>query len=196
LVLAADGSFTYLPEENFFGTDNFSYRATADSRRSVPAIVTITVENVNDPPVTIDDSYTIIEDATLLATEAYAAAVVAAQPVGYWRLGESAGSTTAVDVMGANDGIYSNFAPNEYEQPGAIPGSTDTTVSFDGNNNQVGVPHADELTITGDLTVEFWMYKRAEARGLQLLVGKGSVDVGTYGPSHKKCPIGIDAKWA
>jgi hypothetical protein len=49
LVLAADGSFTYLPEDNFFGIDSFSYRARSDLELSIVAIVTITVGAVNDP---------------------------------------------------------------------------------------------------------------------------------------------------
>ncbi|MEI7460219.1 MAG: Ig-like domain-containing protein [Pirellula sp.] len=63
LVLLADGSFTYTPAPNFFGTDTFVYRVT--DRRLLgnqPATVTITVNPVNDVPFANDDSQTIDED--------------------------------------------------------------------------------------------------------------------------------------
>ncbi len=44
LSLAADGSFTYTPDNGFFGTDSFTYRITDASGLSATAIVTIIVE--------------------------------------------------------------------------------------------------------------------------------------------------------
>jgi hypothetical protein len=52
LTLNSDGSFTYTPNLNFFGTDSFTYVAndgTSDS--DVAATVTITVNPVVDPPI-------------------------------------------------------------------------------------------------------------------------------------------------
>lgn len=46
LALAADGSFTYQPDRNFFGTDSFVYRGLDGD----PATVTIEVAPVNDNP--------------------------------------------------------------------------------------------------------------------------------------------------
>ncbi|MHB9026570.1 MAG: Ig-like domain-containing protein [Armatimonadota bacterium] len=51
LVLSADGSFTYTPDTSYVGTDSFSYRAVDAKAQSVPTAVTITVGQVNDPPV-------------------------------------------------------------------------------------------------------------------------------------------------
>lgn len=45
LQLNPDGSFTYVPELNFAGTDSFSYRAVAEDLQSNTATVTITVES-------------------------------------------------------------------------------------------------------------------------------------------------------
>ncbi|WP_438726778.1 Ig-like domain-containing protein [Parasphingorhabdus sp. DH2-15] len=44
LTLAADGSFTYTPDNGFFGTDSFTYRITDASGLSDTATVTIIVE--------------------------------------------------------------------------------------------------------------------------------------------------------
>lgn len=63
LVLNADGSFTYTPDPDYFGTDTFVYNA-ADSRlqSALPATVTITVNPINDRPTAKDDEITILED--------------------------------------------------------------------------------------------------------------------------------------
>ena len=58
LRLNANGSFSYSPAENFFGVDSFTYRARGGGLDSEVATVNITVTNVNDPPVAVDDSYT------------------------------------------------------------------------------------------------------------------------------------------
>jgi VCBS repeat-containing protein len=47
---------TYTPNPDFFGTDAFTYRATDGNDLSNWATVTVTVTNINDPPVANDDS--------------------------------------------------------------------------------------------------------------------------------------------
>jgi VCBS repeat-containing protein len=49
LTLNPDGSFTYTPNPNFYGTDTFTYRAFDGELYSNVATVTITVSFVNDP---------------------------------------------------------------------------------------------------------------------------------------------------
>lgn len=60
LVLNDDGSFTYTPENDFVGTDTFTYRLTDNNGNvSDPATVTIQVgDTPNTPPVAVDDEYT------------------------------------------------------------------------------------------------------------------------------------------
>jgi len=67
VTLNGDGSFEYVPFADANGTDSFTYQATAGADPSDPAIVTITVNPVNDAPVAanIDDGYTTDEDVTL-----------------------------------------------------------------------------------------------------------------------------------
>jgi len=50
LTLYADGSFTYRPTADFFGSDTFEYHANDGQASSATITVTITVEPVNDPP--------------------------------------------------------------------------------------------------------------------------------------------------
>jgi VCBS repeat-containing protein len=66
LTLNPDGSFTYTPNDDFNGTDSFTYFANdGTSNSNLAATVTITVNPVPDPPVATDDAYTIDEDTTL-----------------------------------------------------------------------------------------------------------------------------------
>jgi hypothetical protein len=60
--LNADGSFTYQPDPDFFGTDTFTYQARTEILGSSPATVTIEVLSQPDPPVAGDDNVTTPED--------------------------------------------------------------------------------------------------------------------------------------
>jgi VCBS repeat-containing protein len=57
-ILNADGSFTYIPALNFFGTDIFLYEVTDGADFSNIAAVYINV-GINTPPVATDDAYTV-----------------------------------------------------------------------------------------------------------------------------------------
>jgi VCBS repeat-containing protein len=63
LSLAQDGSFTYVPNLDFEGTDDFTYYASHGSTQSNVATVTIAVD---DPPVAADDAYATGVGATLV----------------------------------------------------------------------------------------------------------------------------------
>jgi VCBS repeat-containing protein len=65
LALNADGSFSYEPNQNFNGTDSFTYRASDGSAGSNVATVSIKINAVNDAPVAKDDSYETDEDTAL-----------------------------------------------------------------------------------------------------------------------------------
>jgi type IV pilus assembly protein PilY1 len=63
VVMLVDGSFTYTPNPDFFGPDSFEYTAFDDGGPDT-AVVTITVEAVNDPPsFTKGPDVTVLEDA-------------------------------------------------------------------------------------------------------------------------------------
>jgi uncharacterized delta-60 repeat protein len=68
LTLNSNGSFVYTPMANFHGTDTFGYLVDDGADISTVAIVTITVNSVNDAPVAVDDFYVFNEDETLNAS--------------------------------------------------------------------------------------------------------------------------------
>src|SRR5690606_29372129 len=65
LTLNEDGSFTYTPNEDFHGTDSFTYQASDGGQVSAEATVVITVNPVDDEPVAADDAYATDEDTAL-----------------------------------------------------------------------------------------------------------------------------------
>jgi VCBS repeat-containing protein len=65
LELNADGSFTYVPDADFFGLDSFTYRASDGDFASGVASVFLTVSEGNQAPVANPDSFLLDEDGTL-----------------------------------------------------------------------------------------------------------------------------------
>ncbi len=55
VILNADGTFTYTPKSNFYGTDSFTYTVSDGKGGSDTGKVTVTVTGVNDAPVAADD---------------------------------------------------------------------------------------------------------------------------------------------
>ncbi|RVB37832.1 cadherin-like domain-containing protein, partial [Mesorhizobium sp. M7A.F.Ca.CA.001.06.1.1] len=68
LTLNPDGSFTYAPKANFFGTDSFTYRASDGTAESNIATVALTITPVNDAPVAADDIAYVAEDGSLVVS--------------------------------------------------------------------------------------------------------------------------------
>jgi Concanavalin A-like lectin/glucanases superfamily len=88
---------------------------------------------------------------------AYRAAVMAKNPIAYWRLGESSGPNALDETQNGHDGIY--IGNPTFGQPGAIQGDSNTAVQFNGSN-YVEIPDSVDLsqpTSTFGLTVEAWM---------------------------------------
>lgn len=65
LTLQANGSFGYTPAPGFSGSVTFMYQADDGTARSNVTTVSITINPVDDPPVTQPDSYTTAEDTPL-----------------------------------------------------------------------------------------------------------------------------------
>jgi hypothetical protein len=63
LELQSDGSFTYTPESDFNGSDNFTYHASDGDLMTSDIIVRIDVSPVNDLPAAVPDALMIEEDS-------------------------------------------------------------------------------------------------------------------------------------
>jgi VCBS repeat-containing protein len=65
LTINADGSFTYTPNAHYNGSDAFNYTIEDTDGDQSSARVNITVNQINDIPDAVADSYTIPEDSSL-----------------------------------------------------------------------------------------------------------------------------------
>lgn len=61
-----DGTVTYTPMENFCGADSFGYTVSDGYGGEDSALVSLTVECVNDPPVAEDDAVATLEDTPVV----------------------------------------------------------------------------------------------------------------------------------
>ncbi|MEZ4591341.1 MAG: Ig-like domain-containing protein [Chloroflexota bacterium] len=68
VALNSNGTFTYLPNSGFNGSDSFTYHANDGTADSNSATVTITVTGTNDAPTANGDLYSTNEDTTLNVT--------------------------------------------------------------------------------------------------------------------------------
>ncbi|MCK5636266.1 MAG: tandem-95 repeat protein, partial [Thermoplasmatales archaeon] len=65
MTFYSNGSFDFIPDENYVGTDNFTYRAYDGEYYSNTATVNLTITSMNDSPVANNDNYTTEEDTIL-----------------------------------------------------------------------------------------------------------------------------------
>ena len=84
---------------------------------------------------------------------AYSSRVLAtAGLIDYWRMSDAAGTTLADVKGGANATVVGG---PEFGIASALPGSSDTAVSFDGTTSAAQA--SLDLSTTNKLTLEFWM---------------------------------------
>lgn len=108
---------------------------------------------------------------------------------GFWRLEEAAGPTSADSsgVLPANNGTWSatNVAslPGPANTPTQLGGASTACLNFTGNPGQVSIPGTAALSITGDITIAFWMRPapNAAAEDWTRVVGKGNGTQRNYG---------------
>jgi hypothetical protein len=99
---------------------------------------------------------------------AYKSAVLADSPVGYWRLGESSGTTAADSSSGGNAGTYTSVTLGT---TGATAGDPDTAAAFNGTSSYVSVPDSTSLR-PATFSVEGWVKTTAHGANDGRLLAK------------------------
>lgn len=101
LSLNANGSFSYTPEQDFNGTDRFTYKANDGKVDSEVASVVITVSAVNDAPsFTKGADQSVLEDAGAQTVAGWASNI-SAGPI------DEAGQTLRFEVSNNNNALFS-----------------------------------------------------------------------------------------
>jgi len=129
----------------------------ATSASLVVSGVTLANNNVNYSVTLSNPAGVLPSDSVLLTVlqpAGYAGAVVADNPVGLWRLGESAGPI-AFDYWGGYNGLDNGTTPLTYGIPGALFNDANTAASFDGYGSKIEIPYTAALNPT-NFTVEAW----------------------------------------
>lgn len=91
--------------------------------------------------------------------------------VGYWRLSDPPGSSSACDSVGADTGVFSGGVT--LGQPGAIAGDPATSASFDGSGI-ASVPDSAALDTGDTFSVEAWVKRASAGNYNQLIADKQS----------------------
>ena len=82
LIANEDGTFTYTPNQDFHGTDQFIYTVSDGELISEPAFVNLTVSPVNDAPTVSGAVHVIDEDTSLELAESTSLLASATDPEG------------------------------------------------------------------------------------------------------------------
>ncbi len=114
LVLNANGSFTYTPVANYFGTDSFTYRAFDGIRYSVMTQANITITAVNDAPVAVADNYGVGLDTQLVISTAQGVLANDMDPDGPTLTVQLVATTTHGTLALAADGSFTYMPQTGY----------------------------------------------------------------------------------
>lgn len=101
----------------------------------------------------------------------YYDAVMADNPVGYWRLND-AGSPVLDATSNGHDGTIINPGSVTAQDPGALYGDPDTSMGFAGTNGRVQVPY-DAALNPAAFTVELWAKVEGGSSYRSPLTGRG-----------------------
>ena len=159
LTFAANGSFSYDPADQFEGDDSFTYSVDDGHGGTDTATVTITVEGVNDPPTSIDQSYGTAVGNTLFAVSRPLTSGPVAHAAGNLLDGSAdIDSATLTVVPGtvatSGGGSATLFADGTFTYISEV-GETATSDTFtyvvdDGEGGQAA-PATVTITLSGDL---------------------------------------------
>jgi hypothetical protein len=171
--LYAGTSATGTPLRTFNVTPNASGSWSASTTPSLAdgayTVVAEQDDNVGNAGFTAPRTFTI------QAASGYRTTVLADSPVGYWRLGETAGTAAGDETSGGNPGTLQGGVQTGVV--GAILGDADTAMHFDGADDAIdaGDPSSGALDLgSGNATAEAWI--RTSSPGVGAIVGKENAD--------------------
>ncbi len=127
----------------------------------------ITVRVTDSTGSTFDETKAITLNDLSEFSDTHEAEIIGNNPVAFWRLGESSG-TTAVDEVSGADGTYTNGAT--LGGTGPFADVTTTAAGFDGVDDHVTIPDSNAYDLASG-TVQFW-FNADTVSGKQGLIGR------------------------
>jgi len=160
------------------GAGPFTYQWYFNGSQQVPhatnAALTVTnVQTSGSYTCVVSNTYGPTTSAplslTVVTPSLYQATVMADEPLAFWPLSETSG-TTAYDYVGGYNGTYMNGPTLNVAGPSSwLP----SAAAFDGATNYVLVPNTPALNFAGQITVEAWIQPGTQSDSLSDIVGKG-----------------------
>ena len=114
------------------------------------------------------DALLVEYETTPNPSSTYEATVDQDQPAGYWRLGETSG-TTASATIGTPNGTYTNGPTLGVS---SLVGDTDTSTWFDGSNDYVTFGDNYRFSATAKFSIEVWLNPTAATANERTVVTK------------------------
>jgi VCBS repeat-containing protein len=160
-VVNSDGSYTYTPNPDFNSSDSFSFVANDGAVNSAPAVVSITVDAINDAPVAVDDSAGMQPDTTLvvnvLANDtdiendvlSITNGSITTPSAGSISGSDLTAGTITFDATGVDDGTNVTFTYTAFD---GLLSSAAATVTIQVTANPTPVASAGTLTVVEDTT--------------------------------------------
>src|SRR2546427_772177 len=140
LTLNSNGSFRYVPTNNYLGTDSFTYKANDGQADSGIATVSLTIGGANDAPVAVNDSYTTAEDTTL--TESAPGVLANDSDV-------DGDPLTAILISGPTHGTLTLTSDGSFTYPPALNYNGPDSFSYKANDGQAdSAPATARITVT------------------------------------------------
>jgi len=133
LNLNSDGSFTYLPNNDWIGVDLFTYTVSDGLLNSTTKTVSITVTNVNDAPENNPLNFTVAEDSIL--------------PMDLSSFDKDGDALTYTIKTNPSHGVLSGSLPNVSYTPNPNFNGNDTFV-YTVNDGTVVVERSVSITVT------------------------------------------------
>ncbi len=162
LTLQSNGAFSYAPTANYNGSDSFTFKANDGSLNSNTATVSLTINPVNDPPVTTADTTAAstsgsvsIPVATLLANDtdvdgdalSIVSVAMGATPHGVVQL--SGGVVTYTPNVGYTGTDTFTYAVTDGHVPTPVNGTVTVTITTQTAGYAPGTAGNDVFDFTG-----------------------------------------------
>jgi hypothetical protein len=181
------GTSVTITGTNLSGATSVTFNGVSASSFAVDSetMITATVpESASTGPIrvaTSGGSATSLTDFTVTAAT-YRETVLTDRPIGYWRLGETAGS--AFDETGNSLGTYNGGVTRGVE--GALLSDSNAAARFDGVDDYVSIPDNTALDVADVFTYELWLKRGAKQGVTQRIIhkGAGTASLG-FGPSNR-----------
>ncbi|WP_404309990.1 tandem-95 repeat protein [Neorhodopirellula lusitana] len=110
-VTLSGGQVSFTPASDFVGTADFTYRVSGPNGVQEDVSVTVTVNNVNDAPVGVDDTFIVDSDSSNNSLDVLANEASTAEPGETLTVTAVSTPTAGGTVTIASDGLTVNYTP-------------------------------------------------------------------------------------